>query len=308
MEYSRITAFPEIGELHEKLKAKKAAILGVGAIGSNSALILAKMGVGTILVADRDIVEEENLPITAYSLGDCGKPKTYAIREIIKEANDEIQVEEIAEDITHNNIAKLKADIILDCTDNLETRFLLNEYCVKNSIPLVHAAALGSKAVLFVVGGGGCLSCIYQGKETMETCETAGILPAAALSAASMQANEALKIMLGKRHEGELTRLDVWSSSLEKIKVGIKKGCRAHKGIFEHLQGKGTKAARLCGSMFQIKGRRPDLAKIRLATKGKDFGYCISSEKITVFEDGRALVKARSEAEAKTIYARIVGK
>lgn len=308
MQYSRITSFREIGKSHKELKNKTAAIIGLGAIGSNSAMMLAKSGIGKLIIADRDIVELENIPLTPYLKNDIGKPKPLALKEILLKANNQTKTEEIPEDIDHKNIGKIKADIFLDSTDNLETRFLLNDHCLKNKIPLVHASALGSLITIFNVSKGACLGCIYSGKISNETCESFGILPSAALLAASIQVNEAVKILLNKDFEKDLIRLDVWNNSLIKIKTRKNERCSAHKGNFEYLKGKGAKIVKMCGSgIYQVKGRKINIKKISKTIKGKNFGYCISSGKITVFEDGRALVKANSEAEAKSIYSKIIG-
>ncbi len=308
MDYRRITAFSGIGQSHKKLKSKTAAIIGAGAIGSNCALLLAKSGIGKLIIADRDIVEPENLPATPYLLNDIGKPKAMALKALIAKANPETSVAEISEDIDHANIEKLKADIIMDCTDNLETRFLLNDFCMKYHIPLVHASALGSTITIFNVVEDACLSCIYSGKIPAETCETAGILPAAALIGAAMQANEAIKMLLGKNHEKNLVRSNIWNNTFFSLNAKKQKNCKAHTGVYEYLNGKGSRAIKMCGSdMFQIKGRPVDLKRLNKILKGKNFGHCITSEKITVFENGRALIRAKSEREAKSIYSRIIG-
>ncbi len=308
MDYKRITAFTGIGKDQKKLSKKIVAILGVGTIGSNAAIMLAKIGVGRLIIADRDIVEKENLPVTPYLERDIGKPKVFALKQILQMTNPDIKVTEIPEDIDHNNIQNLKADVIIDCTDNLESRFLLNEYCMKNKLPLVHCASLASLVTIFVVHSSACLSCIYQDKATKQTCETSGIIPSAASIAANLAANEAAKIMLGKPHEETLLRMDVWKNTFTKIKIERQKKCPVHAGIYEYLGGKGTRAIKLCGSnMFQIKGKKVDLVHFKKITKGVDFGYCVSTETITVFEDGRALIKASTEAEAKSIYSKIVG-
>ncbi len=308
MDYSRITKFGKIGKNRQKLKGKTAAIIGLGAIGSNSAMMLAKMGIGKLIIADRDIVEKENLALTPYEAGDIGKPKPLALKGLILKANPEIKVQEIPDDIDYKNIGKIKADIILDCTDNLETRFLLNDYCLKNKIPLVHSAALGSTITIFNANKEACLGCIYSGKISSETCETSGMLPGAALTAASLQVNEAVKILLNKNYEKNLLRIDLWNNLFLKIKANKDKNCKAHNGSFEYLKGKAAKIVKMCGSgVYQVKGRKINIKKINKIIKGKNFGYCTSSGKITVFEDGRALIKANSEKEAKSVYSKIIG-
>lgn len=306
MNYARIESLREIGKSWRILAKKKAAIIGCGALGSNAALLLAKTGIGSLIIADRDIVEEENLPLTPYSKKDVGIPKVMALKNILLNANPALDVEEMALDVDHKNIDNIFPDIILDCTDNMETRFLLNDYCIKNKMPLVHAAALGSLITLFNVTDGACLGCIYSGKISNETCETSGMLPAAAMIGAALQADEAVKILIGKNHEKDLVRIDLWNNIFIKIRIGKKLNCSAHNGSFEYLSGKGAKIVKMCGSnVFQIKGRKINLKNTKL--RGKNLGYCIASEKITLFEDGRALVKAGSEAEAKSLYAKLVG-
>lgn len=316
MRYARQIAFQEIGRKGQvKLGKSTIAIIGIGALGSIAAELLARAGVGRLILIDRDIVELTNLQRQVlFREKDVGRPKAVAAKELLSEINSEIKIEVLPIDLNYKNIRNLKADLVLDCTDNLETRFLLNEYCHKNKIPLVSGAAIGSiGTVLNIVGKGPCYRCIFREAPGLETCETAGVLNTVTSVIGAMQANEALKILLKKDHEKKMIRFNAWDNEFMKISVKVNHKCPVHKGKFDYLEGKkGARPIKLCGSStFQIEGRKIDLnvVKKRLGRIGKvnDYGVCIRFRNIILFREGRVLIKARNEKEARSIYSKYVG-
>src|SRR5438270_7296089 len=205
--YSRQVLFRGIGsEGQKRLAVARVAIVGCGATGSAVASLLARSGVGTIRIIDRDYVEPSNLQRqTLFDEADAREslPKAVAAARRIAAFNSQIMVEPQVVDLTPENIEALLegARLILDGTDNFETRYLLNDYSVKNGVPWIYAAAVGSYAVTLNVlpGKTACLACVFPDlpQGTFETCETAGILNSAVNLVASIGASEALKMLIG---------------------------------------------------------------------------------------------------------------
>ena len=325
MRYIRQEIFAEIGKKgQEKLRKSTVAIVGLGALGSVSAELLARAGIGKLILIDRDVVELSNLQRqNLFDENDVGKPKALAAKEHLSKINSEIEINFFIDDLNFENIKKIlneKIDLILDCTDNLETRFLINDFSIKNKIPFIYSSAVGSKGYVFdvVPDKTACLRCFLKEASQLDTCETVGVLNTTTNLISSIQVNEAIKILLNKNYEKELLFFDIWKNELLKIKINKSRNCICCvKHNFEHLSGKKPSGiVKLCGDkIYQIKTKSIDEKqfknlKNKLKKIGKivDFGYCINFDnKITIFQDGRALTKAKDEKEAKSLYSRFVG-
>ena len=326
MRYIRQEIFREIGKKGQaELVKSSVAIVGLGALGSVSAQLLARAGIGRLVLVDRDIVELSNLqrqPL--FDENDVGKPKALTAKEKLGKINSDAEIQFFVDDLNSESIEKIlnkEINLVLDGTDNLETRFLINDFSVKNKIPFVYSSAVGSKGYVFNVipDKTACLRCFLKEAAALDTCETAGILNTITNLIPSIQANEAIKILLKKANpEKNLLFFDVWKNELSKIKINKNNSCICcAKRNFEYLSGKKlSKLIKLCGdNVYQIKAKSTDInqfsnIKNKLKKIGKvvDFGYCINFDNIlTVFNDGRALVKAKGEKEAKSLYSRFVG-
>ena len=326
MRYIRQEIFKEIGKKgQKKLRKSTVAIVGLGALGSNSAELLARAGIGKLILVDRDIVELSNLQRQSlFDESDIGKPKSFVAKEHLTKINSEVKIDFFIDDLNFENIGKILSKnigLILDCTDNLETRFLINDFSLKNNIPFIYSSAVGSKGYVFniIPNKTSCLRCFLKEALQLDTCETAGVLNTITNLISSIQVNEAIKILLNKKNiEKNLLFFDVWSNELSKIKVNKNKNCICcATNSFEYLSGKkSSRIVKLCGeSIYQIKTKNIDKEqfnqlKNKLKKIGKiiDFGYCINFDnKITIFNDGRALIKAKDEKEAKSLYSKFVG-
>lgn len=327
MRYIRQEIFREIGKKgQEKLGKSSVAVVGLGALGSVSAELLSRAGIGRLILIDRDIVELSNLQRQAlFDEKDVGRPKAFAAKEKLSSINSETKIEFFIDDLNFENIEKIinvkSADLILDCTDNLETRFLINDFCIKNKTPFIYSSAVGSKGYVFNIiadKNNPCLRCFLKEAAQLDTCETFGVLGSITHIISSMQASEAIKVLLNKDYEKTLMFFDIWKNDLLKIKVNKNKNCECcAKNNFEFLSGKkSSRIIKMCGNnMYQIKPKSIDKGqfnnlKNRLIKIGKvfDFGYCINLDnKITIFESGRALVNAKNEKEAKSLYSKFVG-
>lgn len=331
--YSRQVLFKEIGaEGQARLADARIVIVGCGATGSVLASLLARAGVGTIRIVDRDYVEPSNLQRQSlFDENDAREsvPKAIAAARQIARFNSEIVVEPHVADLIPRNTDEFLAGVhlVLDGTDNFETRYLINDYAVKNSLPWIYAAAVGSYAVTMNVlpGETACLACIFPDspRGTIETCETAGILNTAVNLVTSLAATEALKFLTGARAKMRRTLLswDVWRNEQAEVAAASPRaGCRAcGERDFIHLAGEGRPHITLCGrNSVQIHEReRPvDFAEItaRLNQLGSvrhnDFvlKFFRDPYEITLFPDGRAIVKGTTDtAIARSLYARYIG-
>ena len=330
--YSRQVLFEEIGtEGQKKLAQSRAVIVGCGATGSALASLLGRSGVRTLRIIDRDYVETSNLQRQSlFDEEDAREsvPKAIAAARQIARFNSQIVVEPHVADLIPANVDSLLggSDLILDGTDNFETRYLINDYAVKNSVAWIYAAAVASYAVTMNIlpGETACLACIFpeSPRGTVETCETAGILNSAVNLVASIAATEALKFLVGARAKMRRTVIswDVWTNErAELAALHPRAGCRACSGDFIHLAGEGRPHITMCGrNSVQIHERqRPvDFAELsaRLQPHGKvrhnEFVLKFWREpyEMTLFPDGRAIIKGTTDtAVARSLYARFVG-
>ncbi len=336
--YSRQILFHGIGEAgQEKLLAAGAVLVGCGALGTVVANLLVRAGVGRLRIVDRDFVEPSNLQRqTLFDESDArdALPKAVAAEWRLAAINSGVRVEGIVADVTPANVAQLLAgfDLILDGTDNFETRLLLNDAAISLRIPWIYAAAVGSYGVTMTIRPGetACLACLLESEakpvamSAEETCDTAGVLNAAAGVIASIETAEATKILAGKPEalHGKLVSCDVWSGRFQSVRVARNPRCRAcARGDLRYLEGAAQPHITMCGrDSVQIheRNRTLDLAQLsrRLATasaaeiRNNNFllRFRVPPYEMTVFADGRAIVKGTTDpAVARSLYARFIG-
>jgi len=316
--YSRQILLKEIGkEGQELISQKKVAILGMGALGTVSAELLTRAGVGSLLLIDRDVVEESNLQRqTLFTEKDLRKSKAITAKTKLQEINSTIKIEAEAIHLNSENIDLLNdADLILDCTDNLKTRFLLNDYCKKNKKPWVYSAAIKTSGyVMPILPEGPCLMCFLK-EANLETCDTSGVLNTLTTSIASLQTTKAIKIILGKETESLLYHYDIWNEEFKKLKIRPREGCETCQGKYVYLDNSNNsnnKPIRFCSAgKYQIGGPVKDFAALiktwRELGKVKSDGATLQFQNIMLFKDGRALIKANSEEEAQAVYSKFIG-
>ena len=333
--YSRQILFRGIGpEGQRSIAAGKVAIVGCGATGSALASLLARAGVGKLRIIDRDYVEASNLQRQSlFDEMDASEslPKAVAAERKISTFNSDIVVEARVEDLVPQNIQELLQgmDVILDGTDNFETRYLLNDYAVKTFLPWVYAAAVGSYGVSLnvVPGKTACLACIFPDspRGLVDTCETSGILNSAVNAVASVAATEALKLLIGgaalQHLRKTLWSLDVWTNDHAEIAADKPRAdCRAcGNRNFVHLTGEGRPHITLCGrNSVQIHERARPIDFIELERRLETLGTVRYNEfvlkfwrepyEMTLFPDGRAIIKGTTDTGvARSLYARFVG-
>jgi len=331
--YSRQFLFAPIGEAgQQRLADATVALVGCGATGAAAATLLARAGVGTLILIDRDFVEESNLQRQVlFDEADAAAatPKAEAARRQIARFNSDVKVHAHVADLVPDNIHALLADanLVLDATDNFETRYLINDYAVQQARPWIYAAAVGAYAATMNIlpGETACLACLFPKPPAgpVETCDTAGILNTAVNLAASIQVTEALKYLTGARDAMRRTLLswDLWQNERSEISAAAPRpGCEVcGSRNFAHLRGEGRPHITLCGrNSVQIhEHHRPvDLAataeRLRPHGEVRQNGLLLQFRRgphtLTLFGDGRALIQGTTDiALARTLYARFVG-
>jgi len=331
--YSRQILFPPIGaEGQKQLASGRVAIVGCGATGSALALLLARAGVGYLRIIDRDYVEPSNLQRQVlFDESDAAEslPKAIAAARKIKGFNSEIAVEPHSTDLTPQNVEELLsgADVLLDGTDNFETRYLINDFAVSQRMPWIYAAAVASYAVTMTVlpGEMACLACIFPDspRGMVETCDTSGILSSAVSFIASLACTETLKLLVGARDKLRRTLLsyDVWTNDFAEISTAKpRSGCRAcDLRDFVHLAGEERPHITLCGrNSVQIHERQRPIDFVEITRRLTPHGPVRHNEfilkfwrepyELTLFPDGRAIIKGTTDtAVARSLYARYVG-
>jgi molybdopterin/thiamine biosynthesis adenylyltransferase len=336
--YSRQVRFPQLGEEGQRaLLGSRVALCGCGALGTVLANHLARAGVGSIRVIDRDFIETHNLQrqvlFDEQDVAD-NLPKAEAAARKMRAINSSIHVEPVVTDLDHTNILDLvgDADLILDGTDNFETRYLINDAAVKLGKPWIYGGVIGSEGqtMTIIPGQTPCLRCLIETAPPpgmTPTCETAGVLGPAVAVIASFEAIEAIKLLAGRLEalNDHLIMVDVWDWSFRQLKVANLLGkvdcpcCRHRK--FEWLDGSmGSHTTTLCGrNAVQVAARRPepldfvDMAR-RLAALGEVrhnafmLRFATEGYEFTVFPDGRAIIKGTNDiARARSLYAQFVG-
>lgn len=331
--YSRQILFSGIGEQgQQKLFAAHVAIVGCGATGAAVAGLLARAGVGTLTLVDRDYVEWSNLQRQVlFQEEDAaeGLPKAEAARRRIAEFNSQTQIHAHVADLIPSNIHTILAgtQLVLDATDNFETRYLLNDYAVEQDKPWIYAGAVGSYAVTMNIlpGVTACLACIFPEPPsgTVETCDTSGILNPAVNLAASLESVEAIKWIVGAhdRMRRTLFSCDLWSNEISEIDSSCPRSSCLVCGQrqFSHLSGVGRPQITLCGrNSVQIHEHHRPIDFAELTRKLEAHGTVRSNEmllrfdrgqhRITVFKDGRAIVQGTTDVGiARSLYSRFVG-
>lgn len=329
--YSRQIRFAFFGEEgQQRLFASHVAIVGCGALGSFQAGALARAGMGKLTIIDRDYVEVSNLQRQwLFTEADVEQalPKAIAAARSIQLINSTCDATPQVADLTASNIGDLLegVDLILDATDNFETRYLINDFAVRQSIPWVYGAAVGSYGISMPIlpGQTSCFTCVYPEAPAgaQPTCETAGVLNPVTSMIASVQCADALKILVTGTVTPRITTVDVWSGAVRQItQPGPDPNCRTcamHNYI--HLDGQERAPISLCGrNAVQIHERaRPiDLQHLKADLQGlgdvraNEFAlrFFVPPYEMTIFADGRAIIKGTTDIGiARSLYAKYVG-
>jgi molybdopterin-synthase adenylyltransferase len=333
--FERQTRFAPLGKAgQQRLQDARVLLVGCGALGGALAQSLVRSGVGELALVDRDLVEETNLPrqvLFDERHAREGVPKVRAAAETLARIGGPTQLELHAAHLDEANAEELAedADLVLDGTDNLATRYLLNDLCVESGRPWVYGGVVGSGGLVMAVlpGRGPCLRCLFpepapQG--TLETCESAGVLQPAVALVAALQAGLALRILAGPElAESQLFELDAWEPRTRSLRIERDPACPCcarREFPFLH-EAEPHRAVRLCGrNTVQVRGARADtdLARLEQSLRGVArslqrnellLRFEVDEGRITVFPDGRALVEGTEDiGRALALYDRYLGR
>jgi adenylyltransferase/sulfurtransferase len=333
--YNRQILFPKIGkEGQRRLAESRIAIVGCGALGTAHAETLARAGVGYIRLIDRDFVEHTNLQrqiLFTEEDAEFRYPKAAAAAARLNEVNSQIKIGPKISDFNARNAEDLLSDVnlVIDGTDNFETRYLINDVCVKAGIPWIYGAAVSTYGATMTIRPGStpCLRCIFAEMPpagSLPTCDTAGVIMPIILNISSIQTSEAIKLLCGAFEDlhNSLIQLDIWNMDFRRIKLEVPdKDCPCcGKRNFEFLNNFRQESTVLCGrNAVQVLPRNTaGLDLEQLADKLK-FIYPVEQNRflvrfstgefdISVFADGRAIIKGTDDqAVAKSIYAKFIG-
>lgn len=335
--YSRQILFSPIGEKgQEQIRKKHILVVGAGALGTANAEMIARAGIGKLTIVDRDYVEWSNLQRQQLYIEEDAQnriPKAVAAKLRLKKINSEVEVHSYVEDVTSVNIEELAehVDLIIDATDNFETRLLINDVALKHEIPWIYGGVVGSYGLSFTIipHETPCLHCLlkhipFDGM----TCDTVGVISPAVNMVASHQTTEALKLLVGdeENRRGKLVSFDLWKNQYSSIKMDRLKNnacptCGTNP-VYPYLSAEmETKAAVLCGrdtvqirpsetkqfSFAQVAERVKPLADAFLENPFL-MSFTFGEHRIVLFKDGRALIHGTKDiSEAKKIYHRYVG-
>ena len=311
--------FPIIGlEGQKRLSRSKVAIVGAGALGSWEAYFLHKLGVGEIVVIDRDFVDESDIPRTIYSTEHIGRPKVEVLSEVL-------DVKGVFEDLNPSTAEVLdNVDLVIDGTDNVYTRQVINDYCVKNEKPWIYVGILSTYGNIMPIipGKTACYRCLFPElpSRPLPTCAIAGIMSYVPPLAASIAVSLATKILLDEDVDNAIIYFDAKTLEFEKIKVLHREDCPACiKRSFIFLE-KRTRIERMCdGAYYIVPPERVEIDLEEFANKLKSLGvtphrspqflrFSDGHYEISIFRSGRMVIKGvKDEKEAKNVYARYVG-
>ena len=348
-QYHRQILLTEIGLKGQiTLSSKKIVVVGIGALGTVAAELLVRAGVGKILLIDRDIVEKSNLSRQVlFTSKEVGLSKSLAAKEKLMLINPQINIESRAVHLGPDNVFLLDSyDLILDCTDNLQTRFLINDFCKKNSQNWIYAAAIKTSGYVMPFWNKAnphsnlsgspnpaspCLKCFLK-EANLDSCDIVGVINTLTTSIAALQVTLALKILLNHPVRSELFYYNIWNQEFRRLKVKPNPNCRTCLGNYDYLsEREEARWLRFCGEgKFQVLGLKVNFEAIALKWKNmikaesNHFGLKLTrniesitlkigleihskSEKISLFIDGRTLINASTKEKALSLYTKYIG-
>lgn len=333
--YIRQTVFPGLGlDGQKRLRRSKALLAGCGALGSAIAVSLVRSGIGRITIVDQDFPELINLHRQFLYDEDNVKnkvPKAVVAAQKLGRANSEVKIIPVVTELTANNIERLAAgaDLILDGTDNMPTRYVINDFSVKSGMPWIYGGIIGASGMMMVVKPGEtpCLRCMFPeppAPGTLPTCADAGVLNPAPMLIGALESIEAIKLLSGKgKARAGLLHFDLWGEHMHVTDLKRNPGCPAcGMKKFEFLEKKETEyTGRLCGNNA-VKVVPPRDVKLNLKALKRELdksgrtkfnGYILDADlggrNMIIFGDGRAIVSGTTDRKkALVFYHKYLGK
>ncbi len=337
--YSRQVLFDAIGEAGQRmLLDSHVTLIGCGALGTVIADTLVRAGVGFVRIVDRDYVELNNLQRQVlFDERDAaeGLPKAVAAAQKLAAINSSVTVEPVVADAHPGTIETYTegAQLILDGTDNFETRFLINDVAVKHRMPWVYGACVAATGMVMPIlpGVTPCLRCVWDQPPPpgmSPTCDTAGVLAPVVHLVAALQCIEAFKLLTGQADKlnRNLVQIDAWTGRFDRFDMqnaydsGDCPCCKG--GRYEYLSAKGgSRTASLCGrdavqigasgsgvDLQAVSARITAVAKFPPQINRYLLRFKVDNHEITLFRDGRAIIQGTHDPdEARSLYAKYIG-
>ena len=325
--YSRQVLLSHIGEKgQESLKEAKVVIIGCGALGTTIAEHLTRAGVGTITIIDRDFVELDNLQRQhLFTEADVGEPKAATVKEKLQAINADIDIRGIVDDVNQGNVDHFIGgkDIVLDGTDNLNIRYLVNDACNKLKIPWVYGACVAVNGMtMTMLPEGPCLQCLLPTMPTpgsVPSCDTVGIINTLPSIVGALQSTAAIKFLVGEKLTSDLTIIDVWDKDFKTVSVSQRKDCPCcvhHTYTYlENPRDITILTGRDAVQVNPLKKNPLSLEELaeNLAPRGRVkktpyiLFFSVNDKTLSIFPDGRAIIKGTNdEKEAKELYAEYI--
>ncbi len=328
--FARQVILPQLGpEGQKRLGEAKVLVVGCGALGSHTAAALLRTGVRRLVLVDRDVVEIHNLHrVALYTEDDVGRPKAEALAERLKEIDPGAEIDFRVAHLGPREAEALipGVDLAVDGLDNMETRYLVNDACVKHGVPWIYTAVLATSGVMMPIipGEGPCLRCLFPNPPppgTLPTCATYGILGPVPKALGALQASAAIRILVkGKAPLGKLLQLDLWEMESRELEVRRRDDCpTCVRGEYEFLR-ETSRTASLCGDAVHILPRKEGkldleklsegLSRIGRVRRGKGvLIFEVEGVSFTLFPDGRAIVKGvKDPGRAQALYDQYIAR
>jgi adenylyltransferase/sulfurtransferase len=325
--YSRQVLLSQIGEEGQtRLQKSKVTIIGCGALGTGIAEHLTRAGVGDIVVVDRDFIELDNLQRQhLFTEADVGTPKAVTAHKKLNAINTEVTITGVVEDVNQTNVESFikGRDIILDGTDNLNVRYIVNDACNKIQIPWVYGACISVNGMTMnILPEGPCLQCLLPqmpAPGSVPSCDTVGIINTLPSVVSSIQSTEALKFLTGAPIMSDLTIIDIWDKDFKTVAVSQREDCPCCVNHFYQFMESPETVTVLCGrDAVQVNPSRGSVPLEDLAERLAPLGtvqhtpyilfFSVDQYTLSIFPDGRAIIKGTSDRKkAKTLYATYVG-
>lgn len=328
-QFVRQTVLPQIGpEGQRRLNAARVLVAGCGALGTHTAEALLRAGVGRLILVDRDVLEIHNLHrVSLFTLGDVGRPKAEVAAEKLKEINPAAEIIPYVEHLGPKLVEDLvpQVDLVVDGLDNLESRYMVNDSCVKHGKPWIYTAVLATYGMTMAIvpEKGPCLRCLFPtppAPGTLPTCAQAGVLGPVPQALAALQATTAIAMILGQAQPGELFYLDLWRKRAQTVKLERAPHCPTCVGKDFAFLREASRSAILCGDAVQILPRKKE--RLDLLSLARTLGQLGKAEvrqgllfaeiegySFTVFPDGRTLIKGVTDpGRAQALYDQFISR
>lgn len=337
--FDRQVRFAALGAAGQaRLEQARVLVVGCGALGGSLALQLVRSGVGHVRLVDRDVVELTNLPRQVlFEERHIGRPKALAAQETLARIGGPSRVEALAEHVDADNLAELAhgAQLLLDGTDNLATRYLINDFCVERGVPWIYGGVVGAAGLVLPIVPqlGPCLRCVFPEPPppgALPTCDTAGVILPAVAAIAALQCAAALRLLATPRErwaaiEPHLIELDVWRLESRVLSAACDPECpccgarefpyldASSEGLAISLCGRNTVQVRPGGGTraaadLPALAARLEASGLELALADGVLRFSAEGKRFTVFRDARALIEGLDDpARARALYDRFLG-